>query len=77
MQPKPIYGRRNRDRAHPAQLQPTPRHGRTLSGRRHVEAGRGPRLGAPVSRPPLLEAAVTVTVFLFLACLVLFGGGWP
>jgi hypothetical protein len=49
-------------------------HGRTLSARRYVELARQPRLGGlPARRPPYLEMATTITVFLFLAYLILGG----
>jgi hypothetical protein len=47
---------------------------RTLSPRRYVELGRGPRLDdLPVRSPPYLEAAATAAAFLFLLYVILGG----
>ena len=49
-------------------------HGRMLPARAYRELSRRPRLrDLPIRRPPYIEAAVTVAVFIFLAYLILGG----
>jgi hypothetical protein len=72
MQRKPLSDRRAPERR--SELALGQHHGRTLSARRYVELARQPRLGELTARrPPYLEAAMTIAVFIFLSYLILGG----